>query len=382
MKAGEIIEAVERFFLDIIGTVVPGVLLLLGWRRLFGTPPVSFDLGLPGGELWWLLGLAYVVGHFVTGVGTFLTKPGWLTMHARRYKLTKVLVRPLQSDKEVCEAIADRAVYKAFVARATDVMPWLASIPPSELHEWRSVAMSLATPQENHTVYRFMFISLLNLGAGTVCILLAFAWVAALIATWFHGLQPWGSVAFPQRQPFDFSVLIVGLVLCYFLLERRDAFYCRALRVPFTMGIVKLPTAQTRLLAKGQNPVPAVYLAGGSRSNWQDNVISALVGWNIIDPRTHHLSEERAYTAWDLDGIRRCDWLLANFEATNPGGYNLALEIGYAKALGKRIVLIDAKGASDPGVRRYTGMLHVCADADVESLDEAIAFLQKLRPVA
>jgi len=257
-------------------------------------------------------------------------------------------------------------------------MPWLASIPLGEVHEWRSVAMSLATPQENHTVYRFMFISLLNLGAGTVCILLAFAWVVAWIATFFRGLQPWGTFAFPNRQPFDFSVLILGLVLCYFLLERRDAFYGRALRVPFTMGIVKLPTPMAGAPTRTENAVPALYLAGGSRSNWQNDVIRGLAGWNIIDPRTHHLSDERAYTAWDLDGIRRSDWLLAYLEATNPGGYNLALEIGYAKALGKRIVLVNQKGMADPVARRYTGMLHACADADVNSLEEAITFFQRL----
>jgi nucleoside 2-deoxyribosyltransferase len=128
--------------------------------------------------------------------------------------------------------------------------------------------------------------------------------------------------------------------------------------------------------------LPSVYLAGGSRSSWQDVASERLSGWNIIDPRTHQLSDEHAYTAWDLEGIRRSDWVLANFEATNPGGYNLALEVGYAKALGKRIILIDEKGSADPSVRRYTSMLHACSDFTPQSLDEAISFLQKLMSIA
>jgi nucleoside 2-deoxyribosyltransferase len=115
------------------------------------------------------------------------------------------------------------------------------------------------------------------------------------------------------------------------------------------------------------------------RSHWQDKVIKALSNsWTVIDPRTHHLADEKAYTHWDLNGVRQSDWVLANLEVTNPGGYNLAVEIGFAEALGKYIILVDEKSEADEKVKRYTGMLRGCADLTPATLDGAIAFLQKL----
>jgi hypothetical protein len=69
------------------------------------------------------------------------------------------------------------------------------------------------------------------------------------------------------------------------------------------------------------------------RSHWQSIVRERLSGWRIIDPRTHHLAEERQYTLWDFEGVRLSDWVLAHLEASNPGGYNLAVEIGYRRNL-------------------------------------------------
>jgi nucleoside 2-deoxyribosyltransferase len=111
------------------------------------------------------------------------------------------------------------------------------------------------------------------------------------------------------------------------------------------------------------------------RSGWQDTVIMSLHRWNVIDPRTHHLADERQYTYWDLDGVRQSDWVLVHLEASNPGVHNLAVEVGYAAALGKRIILVDGADAS---LKRYTGMLRGCADITLATLDEAITFLQKL----
>lgn len=384
MKAGEIIDAIERFFLDLIGTVVPGALLLIGWWFLFGIPRVPGGIGQVDGYVKWsgLIVLGYVLGHFVTGAGMWLTKPGGLTRLARRWSVSAVFVRAIKSEQEVFREVAERSVYTAFVRRATQTMPWLSPISETDVHEWRNIAMSLLTPQENHTIYRFMFISLLNLGAFTVGVLLAMAWGVSWVATWLQVVQPWGTLLFPDRRPFDVSIAVVGGIVCWFFLERRASFYPLSLRVPFSMAIVKLDKATAAPTVSAARLLPSVYLAGGSRSSWQDVASERLSGWNIIDPRTHQLSDEHAYTAWDLEGIRRSDWVLANFEATNPGGYNLALEVGYAKALGKRIILIDEKGSADPSVRRYTSMLHACSDFTPQSLDEAISFLQKLISIA
>jgi hypothetical protein len=321
--------------------------------------------------IWILVALAYVLGHFVTGVGTRL-----LALAARFLPFVK-------SDKVFSGRVAAMPVYASFVRQAYERWPHLAVIPKDDVHEWRNVAMSVLSPDENHTVYRFMFISLLNLGAGTVVVLLIVAWLAASIAGHFSFLQPWGSFLFPHRRPLDIGVLFAALIVSYFFFERRGAFYPRALRVPFSMAIVKLDTTPEATPATLSSSVastkPAVYLAGGMRSHWQDIVIGELEGtWNVIDPRCHHLADERQYTYWDLNGVSQSDWVLAHLESTNPGGYNLAVEVGYAKALGKHIILVDGKSDADETVRRYTGMLRGCADVTSGTLHEAIIFLQKL----
>jgi nucleoside 2-deoxyribosyltransferase len=93
----------------------------------------------------------------------------------------------------------------------------------------------------------------------------------------------------------------------------------------------------------------------------------------------HQLQDEREYTAWDLHAVRRSDWILAHLEPGNPGGYALALEVGFAKALGKRIIFVDAKSAMDEHAGRYLGMIRMCADLTPATLEDAIAFLASAR---
>jgi len=106
-------------------------------------------------------------------------------------------------------------------------------------------------------------------------------------------------------------------------------------------------------------------------------VSNALPMLQFFDPREHKLQAADQYTLWDLDTVRRCDIVLAYLEHGNPGGYALSLEVGFAKALGKRIVLVDEKSRSDPKLAKNLAMIRECADVKVESLDEAIAFLRQ-----
>ena len=85
----------------------------------------------------------------------------------------------------------------------------------------------------------------------------------------------------------------------------------------------------------------SVYLAGGMKDGWQDEVIGALRGWVIYDPRAHGLTNPADYTQWDLEHIRAADVVVAYIDSMNPSGYGMSIEIGYAHALGKPIVLID-----------------------------------------
>lgn len=122
-----------------------------------------------------------------------------------------------------------------------------------------------------------------------------------------------------------------------------------------------------------------VYLCGGMRTNWQDDVKDRLldtaeenrVTW--IDPRDHHLSSEEQYTSWDCFGIEQCDILFAYLEADNPG-VGLAFEIGYASALGKTVIFVEQAGHPRA---EYFGLCRKKADVYSGDIDSGTAVLQR-----
>lgn len=124
-------------------------------------------------------------------------------------------------------------------------------------------------------------------------------------------------------------------------------------------------------------PLKKIYLAGGFRSNWQSEVAVRLSNlYELIDPSVHGIQDPAEYTKWDLDAIRQSDIVLANMEASNPGGYSLALEVGFAKALGKRIYMVDLIEA--PSVRRYFEMVRQCSERVFPTLNAALDHLMSL----
>jgi nucleoside 2-deoxyribosyltransferase len=118
-----------------------------------------------------------------------------------------------------------------------------------------------------------------------------------------------------------------------------------------------------------------IYLAGGFRSGWQAVVVKQLPGYAFLDPSQHNILDPKEYTSWDLDAIRQCDIVLGNMESTNPGGYSLALEIGFARALNKTVLLVDQ--IEDASINRYFEMVRQCSDYIFNTLDQAVKHLSK-----
>lgn len=95
------------------------------------------------------------------------------------------------------------------------------------------------------------------------------------------------------------------------------------------------------------NPIQ-IYLAGGMNSNWQAKLMEKFgKGFIYFNPKDHLLEISSEYTPWDLFYVMKCDILFAYMEKNNPSGIGLSLEVGYAKALGKTIILVDEKSSSD-----------------------------------
>lgn len=125
--------------------------------------------------------------------------------------------------------------------------------------------------------------------------------------------------------------------------------------------------------------VLAVYLAGGMKNAWQDEVKRAVPGVIFIDPREHGLTEEAGYTAWDLAGVERADVVFGYLEATNPSGAGLAVEFGWGGRAGKLLLLAEEPGYAQ---QRYFGMVRALAHSKFggdAALADAIAALTLIR---
>ncbi len=118
-----------------------------------------------------------------------------------------------------------------------------------------------------------------------------------------------------------------------------------------------------------------IYLAGGFKSGWQAKVIKQLPGYEFLDPSQHNIQDAAEYTRWDLDAVRASNIVLGYMEPTNPGGYSLALEIGFAHALSKTVLLVDE--ITDPSVSRYFEMVRQCSGRVFNTLSQAIEFLRE-----
>jgi hypothetical protein len=281
-------------------------------------------------------------------------------------------ISKILSKEEIEEDIVNSSSVKHAIGVLRDRTAGSMKPPVNDLHGWRSRAMSDISPDQIHVVYRFMFISILSLGMSSVCVFVGSATIffalANLASPWTH------SSNFPPGP--GWSATAACFVLAYFFILRRAEFYSRAMRVPFSMASAKQDDVKRgdADCAKASSR-PTIYLAGGMRSNWQDRVISELPMFSFFDPRTHGLKDPDAYTHWDLEAVRKSDWVLAFLEETNPGGFSLALEMGFARALSKRMILVDEKSARNEEASRRLAMLHSIADYCPSTIDEAIVIL-------
>ncbi|WP_373031641.1 nucleoside 2-deoxyribosyltransferase domain-containing protein [Sulfurovum sp.] len=114
-----------------------------------------------------------------------------------------------------------------------------------------------------------------------------------------------------------------------------------------------------------------IYLAGGMKSDWQDNVIAAHPQHTYFDPRTHGLDEPAEYTKWDLEHVEKADIVFACFTKDNPSGFGMCIEIGAAHRSGKPIILVDEKQL------RSWAIVRCCCNIVVNNLGDGIKILKE-----
>lgn len=127
-----------------------------------------------------------------------------------------------------------------------------------------------------------------------------------------------------------------------------------------------------------------VYLAGGYKSNWQEKV-KKIDGFIWFDPKEKERPKGKIipmtlneYGTWDLHFISQSDIVFVYAERTNPSCIGLSVEIGYAKGLGKTVILV-LEPNHETMQDRYMQFLKKAASITFETLDEGIDYLQSFK---
>lgn len=416
MRLDEALAVIERFFLDVIGTIFSGALFLSLAAYLFRLPlELSWLENTSTAKTILLLGASYAIGHFLTFLGGALVEPlfrnalGWLYSDLKSH-----LTQPDGAGKSDihdfnrrCAAefskVLDATLGWTSVERREEGMS-LGSATATSLstalceyrylqpgqklrnfNELRNLALSVEGV-DKALVYRFQFLGLFNLTTASA--------VVAAFSIWFgyHLLQyalpgAWLQIAPAYAlHPRPFAWLYVPCVVLFAiaLLERSVRFHGISMRVPISEALVRL-----RSKAPGQLPqsratgsrgaLPRVYLAGGFRSGWQNQVKADLAGLvEFVDPSKHGINTTKNYTAWDLAAVDSCDLVFAFLEQSNPGGYALALEIGYAKGQGKTVIYVEEPGIVAGDRNKYLGMIQSASDYTCETLNDGLKILKEL----
>ena len=112
-----------------------------------------------------------------------------------------------------------------------------------------------------------------------------------------------------------------------------------------------------------------IYLAGGMKSGWQGVVKERAPKHDYYDPCVDTDGRYGFRIAQqDFDGVDWADMVFAYFEMDNPSGVGLALEVGYAVAKGKRVVVVDEHD-------RLHEFLAGCGRPLFTSFNEAVRYL-------
>jgi nucleoside 2-deoxyribosyltransferase len=118
-----------------------------------------------------------------------------------------------------------------------------------------------------------------------------------------------------------------------------------------------------------------VYLAGGMHSDWRDDLKSS-VNIDFIDPSKKESGNKlsvKEYGVWDLHHIDQCDIVFVYIEKTNPSGYGLSVEAGYAKGKGKTVILCMEPGHDKHSYLRF---IENVSDIVFTDIQKAVSYLK------
>ncbi len=127
-----------------------------------------------------------------------------------------------------------------------------------------------------------------------------------------------------------------------------------------------------------------VYLAGGFKSNWQAE-IKKLDGFIWLDPREKERPKGvevpmtvNEYGTWDLHFIKQSDIVFVYAERTNTSCIGLSVEMGYAKGIGKTVILV-LEPNHETIKDAYLQFLKKAASITFETLEDGMNYLSSYK---
>lgn len=238
MDSENILAALDKFFLDFIGLVLPGAVLILGFWEIFNKP-VFFGLSsiIPSDLGGWIvfISVCYAAGHLIGSVAETIYIPLIVyPISTAIIRIRKRLNDKFQPSYFMPEPmLAELSMDQPSFAQAYKYLYGESLVDNKKTNrlfrDIRSAIMSLIRPSDRSTVVRFMFIALFNLGVSTSIVILICTWVVISLLQRFFPGQSISPI------PLNVYFAVVLLVSSIFFIERYFRYFARSLRTPLSM---------------------------------------------------------------------------------------------------------------------------------------------------
>lgn len=214
MKASDFITAIKEFTWDIVGFLIPGVLLIF-FVSIFISNPITMDLPYEDGITTLIFFfVAYALGHVLHGVNAYID-------------------RVLNIRNKVFNKIEKSETYKkakSFVVEELNTYGNPVDESNMKLNEVRNFAMS-RFPEIDNKVYTFMFRSII---ASHLISLFSIFGILGLVSWITQKL--WGLTFF--KDEVEFMICYILMILSLFpLIRTKKDFYSIAMRLPMSVLI-------------------------------------------------------------------------------------------------------------------------------------------------
>lgn len=226
MKIDDGIETLTKFFNDLIGTLIPGAVFVIGLGVMHLGPvkllslAKSIDNGIVASVF---LALLFAVGHGLLAFHSVI-----LEQLLSGVKVTKLF------DIKSAELRQSYVAFKKIANEKAKTMNVIAEVsdPAWGYKDLRSLALSVSA-EASSLGRRFMFIALLCNGVGASLVLIFLDFLGCSL------LSPKALFLYPNALPlWGQSLLLMFAAFVFF--KRAEVFYSRAMTTPFAVAVAEL----------------------------------------------------------------------------------------------------------------------------------------------